>query len=157
MIDMIETLFPIGMDHYVIGGLLVGVGISIPFIFTGLVAGVSTTFTSSWSYLLKGSFFNQQNFVSSRLWRLALVAGLMTGGLIYIVFFNNTSPVVTQVESWRLLLGGIIIGIGTRMSGGCASGHGICGNASLEKVSFLATLIFLTVAVLVAHLVTFIL
>ena len=154
---MIETLFPIGMDHYVIGGLLVGVGISIPFIFTGLVAGVSTTFTSSWSYLLKGSFFNQQNFVSSRLWRLALVAGLMTGGLIYIVFFNNTSPVVTQVESWRLLLGGIIIGIGTRMSGGCASGHGICGNASLEKVSFLATLIFLTVAVLVAHLVTFIL
>ena len=157
MMDMIETLFPIGMDHYVIGGLLVGVGISIPFIFTGLVAGVSTTFTSSWSYLLKGSFFNQQNFVSSGLWRLALVAGLMTGGLIYIVFFNNTSPVVTQVESWRLLLGGIIIGIGTRMSGGCASGHGICGNASLEKVSFLATLIFLTVAVLVAHLVTFIL
>ena len=157
MIDMIETLFPIGMDHYVIGGLLVGVGISIPFIFTGLVAGVSTTFTSSWSYLLKGSFFSQQNFVSSRLWRLALVAGLMTGGLIYIVFFNNTSPVVTQVESWRLLLGGIIIGIGTRMSGGCASGHGICGNASLEKVSFLATLIFLTVAVVVAHLVTFIL
>ena len=157
MMDMIETLFPIGMDHYVIGGLLVGVGISIPFIFTGLVAGVSTTFTSSWSYLLKGSFFNQQNFVSSRLWRLALVAGLMTGGLIYIVFFNNTSPVVTQVESWRLLLGGIIIGIGTRMSGGCASGHGICGNASLEKVSFLATLIFLTVAVVVAHLVTFIL
>ena len=157
MMDMIETLFPIGMDHYVIGGLLVGVGISIPFIFTGLVAGVSTTFTSSWSYLLKGSFFNQQNFVSSRLWRLALVAGLMTGGLIYIVFFNNTSPVVTQVESWRLLLGGIIIGIGTRMSGGGASGHGICGNASLEKVSFLATLIFLTVAVVVAHLVTFIL
>ena len=85
------------------------------------------------------------------------MAGLMTGGLIYIVFFNNTSPVVTQVESWRLLLGGIIIGIGTRMSGGCASGHGICGNASLEKVSFLATLIFLTVAVVVAHLVTFIL
>ncbi len=59
---------------------------------------------------------------------------------------------VTQIEWWRLLIGGMFVGIGARMSGGCTSGHGICGLAALEKVSLVATVTFLAVAIGVAHL-----
>ncbi len=149
---MFESLFPLGINHYILGGLLVGVGIAIPFIFTGLVAGASTVFTSTWSFVNKGSFFQSPGFVATRHWRLALTAGLMTGGFVYIVLFNSGEAVVTEIQPWRLLLGGIIIGIGTRMSGGCASGHGICGNAALEKVSLVATITFLVTAIVVANL-----
>lgn len=154
---MIETLFPLGINHYLLGGLLVGVGISIPFILTGLVAGASTVFTSTWSFCLSGSFFQSEGFLKTRHWRLALTAGLLTGGFIFVAFVNPTWAQVTTIEWWRLLLGGIIIGIGTRMSGGCASGHGVCGNAALEKVSLIATLTFLTVAIITAQLTSLIL
>ena len=63
----------------------------------------------------------------------------------------------TSIEWWRLLLGGVLVGIGARMGGGCTSGHGICGIASLEKVSVVATVIFLSVAIIVAHAVSLIL
>ena len=132
-----------------------GIGIAIPFILTGLIAGASTVFTSTWSYFLKGSFFQSPGFLATRHWRIALVAGLVTGGLIYMFFINDGQAVMTGVSPVRLLIGGIIIGIGTRMSGGCASGHGICGNAALEKVSLISTLTFLTVGAIVAYLTSF--
>ena len=149
---MIETLFPNGTESYLIGGLLVGIGISIPFIVTGLIAGASTVFTSTWSYVLKGSFFQSDTFLQTRHWRLALTAGLVTGGFVYVSTLGADTNFYTLIEPWRLLIGGVIIGIGTRMSDGCASGHGVCGNASLEKASLVATLTFLAVAIITAQL-----
>ncbi len=149
---MIETLFPNGVEQYLVGGLLVGVGISIPFILTGLIAGASTVFTSTWSYFLRGSFFQSDTFIRTRHWRISLLAGLITGGFIYTSTLGSDTNFETTISVWRLVIGGIIIGIGTRMSGGCASGHGICGNASLEKVSLVSTITFLSIAILTAQL-----
>lgn len=149
---MCMELFPLGIEHYIIGGLLVGVGIAIPFIVTGTVAGVSTFFTSVWSYVHPGSFFQTDWYKESRGWRWFLIGGLVSGGIVYFLWQGAATP--TSIEWWRLLLGGMLVGIGTRMSGGCTSGHGICGIASLEKVSVVATAIFLSVAIIVAHLVS---
>lgn len=77
---MITELFPLGMSQYLISGLLVGVGIAISFLLIGLVAGASTAFTSTWSYVKNGSPFQQPTFLATRHWRLALTAGLITGG-----------------------------------------------------------------------------
>lgn len=148
---MIEQLFPLGMAQYLVGGFLVGVGIVIPFLLVGLVAGASTVFTSTWSYISEKSFFQSPTFLATRHWRLALTAGFVTGGLLFTTFILK-EPVVTTIEPWRLFLGGIIIGVGTRMSGGCASGHGVCGNASLHLPSFIATITFLLVAIMTAQL-----
>lgn len=147
---MFETLFPLGITHYALGGLLVGLGIAIPYIFTGVVAGVSTFFTATWSYLIPLPFFQTDWYRTSRGWRRFLVAGIISGGALYV--FLNGATVVTQVEWWRLFIGGVLVGIGARMSGGCTSGHAICGMAALEKVSLVATAVFLTTAIVVALL-----
>lgn len=149
-----ETLFPIGVNHYILGGVLVGVGISFIYIMTGLISGVSTTFTSTWSFLLHGevSFFSREKFIASRWWRLSLVFGLVLGGLAYMFFINNGEATVTTLSLPRLFLGGILVGIGTRMAAGCPSGHGICGNAMLEKSSIVSTITFLAVGIIVALL-----
>lgn len=152
---MFAELFPLGLNHYILGGLLVGIGIAIPFIFTGTVAGVSTFFTSVWSYVHSGSFFQTEWYRQSRGWRWFLIGGLVSGGVIFMLWHGVATP--TSIEWWRLLLGGVLVGIGTRMGGGCTSGHGICGIASLEKVSVVATVIFLSVAIIVAHAVSLIL
>ncbi len=41
-----------------------------------------------------------------------------------------------------LILGGFLVGFGTRMGGGCTSGHGVCGVARLSVRSLVATIIF---------------
>ena len=61
---------------------------------------------------------------------------------------------VTEVSPWQLAIGGLITGFGVRLSSGCTSGHGICGMALLDLDSILAVLVFLSTAIVVAHLVT---
>jgi uncharacterized membrane protein YedE/YeeE len=46
-----------------------------------------------------------------------------------------------------------LTGFGTRLGGGCTSGHGICGNARLSRRSLAATAIFMLTAILVVGLV----
>ena len=53
---------------------------------------------------------------------------------------------------WRLLLGGLVVGYGARLAGGCTSGHGICGMASLKLPSLLAVLTFMATAFTTAAL-----
>lgn len=43
---------------------------------------------------------------------------------------------------WPLLAGGILVGFGTRMAGGCTSGHGLCGVSRVQRGSLLATCSF---------------
>lgn len=43
---------------------------------------------------------------------------------------------------WPLLLGGVLVGFGTRMAGGCTSGHGLCGVSRIQPGSLLATCSF---------------
>jgi hypothetical protein len=51
-----------------------------------------------------------------------------------------------------LFVGGIMVGIGTRMAGGCSSGHGMSGCSRLQPVSLLATSVFFGTAVVVSTL-----
>jgi hypothetical protein len=41
-----------------------------------------------------------------------------------------------------LLFGGVLVGFGTRMAGGCTSGHGLCGVSRGQRGSLLATCAF---------------
>lgn len=149
---MLETLFPQGMAHYLAGGLLIGLGVSWIFASTGLVAGMSSVFSTSWGFFSRLPHFQSPRLRDSRVWRLVLAAGLVCGAAL-VLALTGGAPVVTAVPPWQLAVGGLIAGFGARLSGGCTSGHGICGLASLQWPSLAAVLTFMATAFVSANLV----
>lgn len=150
---LISELFPLGWQHYLLGGLIIGSGVALLFVFTGLVGGMSTVFSSSWSFVLRTPFFHQVRFTSSRGWRLVYAAGLVLGALVWWLMLGDGAPLRTEVPAGLLLLGGFLVGYGARLGNGCTSGHGICGLGSLQLPSLLAVLTFMGTAFLTANLV----
>ena len=151
VIDL-EVLFPRGISHYLLGGLLIGIGTAIIYVGTGIHAGASTFLESTLSYASKLSRFQQPRFVSSRDWRVVFTLGIVAGAFSYAVVTAEFYW-VTAVDPWRLFVGGILVGVGTRLGKGCTSGHGICGVGSGSRVSILNVAIFMVIAIGVAHLV----
>lgn len=150
---MLESLFPNGIAHYLLGGIIIGSAVSFAFVTTGLVTGMSSVFSSSWSYLSKLSYFHAARFMDSRQWRLVLAVGLIIGAWLWMQTMNGGQSVQTAVAPWQLLLGGFVGGFGARLSNGCTSGHGICGLASLQVPSLAAVITFLVTAIITAHVV----
>ncbi len=148
-----QQLFPYGFETYLVGGLLIGSAVGFAFAMSGLITGMSTVFSSTWSYFSKLAYFRQDRFVSSRGWRLALCIGLVLGGAIFLLTVAQGETFQTQVPWWRLAAGGFIAGFGARLSNGCTSGHGICGMGSFQLPSLLAVVIFLVTAIVTAQLV----
>ena len=66
-VGMMQSLFPLGWEHYLLGGLLIGTGVSLLYLLTGWVGGMSTVFSSTWSYVSQKPFFQQSRFVDTRL------------------------------------------------------------------------------------------
>ena len=144
-----EALFPQGWAHYLAGGLLLGLGMSLLFVATGLIGGMSTVFTSLWSFLSSAPYFREERFVSSRGWRLVYALGVVLGALAWRLASGDAS--ITHVPLWQLATGGFIAGFGARLANGCTAGHGICGMASLQPASIVAVLTFLATAILTAN------
>jgi uncharacterized membrane protein YedE/YeeE len=76
---------------------------------------------------------------------------LILGVLAWQLWQGTGTALTTAVSPERLLIGGLFVGFGARMSNGCTSGHGICGLSSLSGPSALAVLVFMGVAMLTAN------
>ena len=150
--NMINTLFPLGWAHYLLGGLCIGSGVALLYLFNGWVGGMSTVFSSSWSLLSKRVFFQQARFTNSRHWRLVYALGVVVGALVWRFALNSGQAQQTSIPVWQLLVGGFLVGYGARLGNGCTSGHGICGLGSLQLPSLGAVLTFMATACLTAHL-----
>lgn len=150
--DLLLSLFPHGWQHYLLGGVLIGSGAALLFVLTGRIGGMSTVFSSSWSFLVRRPFFQQPRFVDSRGWRLVYALGLVLGALIWWLGFAGGVREATAVPAWQLLVGGFFVGYGARLGNGCTSGHGICGLGSLQLPSLMAVLTFMATAFLTANL-----
>jgi uncharacterized protein len=146
-----DAYFPNGYLQYIVGGACIGLGVSLLFVMTGLVGGMSSVYSSTWSFVSNRPFFQQAKFLSSRQWRLFYAAGLILGAVIAAFAFNKPGYVLS-VHPAALFVGGIVAGFGARLSNGCTSGHGICGMASLNKASIVAVIIFLSTAAVTAKL-----
>lgn len=151
----IDTLFPLGMLPYAAGGICIGLAVSIMFLLTGKVVGMSSVFSSTLSWFSKLPYLQQPRLVNSRMWRLWLVVGLILGAAIYWFGFGLGQTWQTQVAWWQLAIGGFIAGFGARLGSGCTSGHGICGMASLQRMSLMSVAIFLSIAIITAQLVAY--
>lgn len=142
-------LFPNGIVQYLVGGVFVGLGISVIYLGTGIIAGNSTFLETTLSYGSKLPRFNLPRFVESRDWRVLFTASIVLGAVVYKAIFDP-SIWVTEVQWWRLLGGGILVGIGTRVGKGCTAGHGVCGVGSVSRTSFVNVALFVGTAILVA-------
>ena len=141
------SLFPLGWQHYLLGGVLIGTGVALLFVLVGLVGGMSTVFSSTWSFVVPRPFFQQARFTSSRGWRLVYALGLVLGALVWWVLVAQGAAQSTSVPVWQLLVGGFLVGYGARLGNGCTSGHGICGLSRLSVRSLVATAVFMAMAI----------
>ncbi|RMD58247.1 YeeE/YedE family protein [Candidatus Woesearchaeota archaeon] len=143
-------LFPLGVEHYILGGLLVGFGVAWIYFWTGIVAGASGFFGATLSlFTTRGDL---KKYANSRSWRIAFGLGIVSGAFLFSILTG--SFFVTKVQLWRLFFGGLLVGFGVRISRGCTSGHGICGLSSLSFPSLVAVLTFMSVAILTAFLIS---
>jgi uncharacterized membrane protein YedE/YeeE len=146
-------MFPLGVTSYILGGVIIGLGVSFVYVLTGQHATQSSLFSSTISYFSKIPYFNRKTYLDSREWRLYFAAGVILGALIYTVTISPDGFWTTSVQWWRLLIGGFLVGFGTRLSSGCTSGHGISGIASLSTTSLFAVITFIVVGAITANII----
>lgn len=118
------------------GGALIGIAAAGLLVLKGKTAGVSG--------VLEGVVRGEKGELG---WKLAFVGGLLAGGLLMKVlrpasFSTPSGPI------WLALVAGLLVGFGTRVGGGCTSGHGVCGIGRFAKRSLVATLVFMGVGML---------
>jgi hypothetical protein len=150
--ELLAELFPNGILPYALGGLLIGLGASVIYVTTGIIAGASSFLESTLSYVSELDQFNRRKFLSTRRWRLVFTAGIVLGAFAYTVTLGDGFW-TTEVQPWRLAIGGVLVGIGTRLGRGCTSGHGVCGVGSASWTSIINVGTFLLVAIATAQLV----
>ena len=136
---MIDTL---NFTHYssLIGGIIIGVAVVLFFITTGRLAGISGIVSST---LEK----NENKFSN-----LLFIIGLVLGPLVFI-FFSQNDVVFKMTSSIPLIIvGGLLVGLGTKIGRGCTSGHGICGISRFSMRSILATIFFMFFAMITVYI-----
>ena len=145
-------MFPLGVTSYIQGGLVIGVGVSFVYILTGQHATQSSLFSSTMSYFSKIPYFQRKTYLESREWRIYFALGVTLGAVLYASTISPDGFWSTSVQWWRLLLGGFLVGFGTRLSSGCTSGHGISGIASLSTTSLFAVITFILFGIIAANI-----
>ena len=121
-----------------IGGLIIGLSVVLYFYATGRLAGIS------------GIFENAITQTSQRVSNTLFLIGLVVGPLIIYNLVLPNNPIAFEITHSYLLIipGGFLVGFGTRVGGGCTSGHGICGIGRLSVNSMVATATFVAIGVL---------
>ena len=85
-------------------------------------------------------------------WRLWFLAGLVLSAPLWRLL-GGSVHIQIDTSLTVLAIAGLLAGYGTRLGGGCTSGHGICGIARLSVRSLVATLLFMTTAGITVFLV----
>jgi hypothetical protein len=127
--------------------------------------GISTGFEDVCSLVLTAPYFRRTAITLGRPWRLPLLIGLVLGGFLSALLSGGWQP------TWALgifdeaiglgpagklgwmFVAGLFIGVGTRLAGGCTSGHGIFGLANLERPSLITTATFMAAGIVTTQIV----
>jgi uncharacterized membrane protein YedE/YeeE len=116
-----------------IGGLLIGLAAALMLLGLGRIAGVSGLAARATGIADTGAPRNVA---------IAFVLGLPLGAFL-IARALGTVQVSFPDTIWPLIIGGLLVGYGTRLGSGCTSGHGVCGLSRLSPRSMVATAMFM--------------
>ncbi len=126
----------------ILGGLMIGFSSAVPMLFEGRIAGVSGYAAMS---LRPKSADGRTGFL--------FVVGLILGGLGWRLLGGS----LPDPDSFKLNIGfwiaaGLLVGFGSRLGGGCTSGHGVCGLGRVSPRSFVSVIVFMSFAMLATFL-----
>ena len=125
-----------------LGGALIGLSAFILFWFNGRIAGISS--------IMSGLFTTSG---PNRHWRITFLLGLMLGAGLWHLLAPDSFHLRQGYPLPLIIVGGFLVGLGTRIGSGCTSGHGICGIALLSPRSIAATLTFMASGLLTVYLI----
>ncbi len=119
-----------------IGGLIIGTAVVLFFVSTGRLAGISG--------ILSSTIEKKENRFSN----ILFVIGLVLGPLTYMISLKKeiVFSIISSVP--LIIIGGLLVGIGTKIGSGCTSGHGICGISRFSTRSIFATITFMICAII---------
>ena len=118
------------------GGLLIGLSVALFFILNGRMIGISR--------IASNFLVSKKNRVEN----LLFLVGLILGPLIYNLISGQEINISISNSLSLLVIAGILVGFGTRLSNGCTSGHGISGISRFSLRSIIATVTFMIVGIL---------
>ena len=119
-----------------LGGILIGLAVVVFFLFNGRLVGIS------------GIAANALTEKNNRFDNILFLLGLVIGPILYSLFTNNEIKITISNSFILLIIAGLLVGIGTRISGGCTSGHGISGIGRFSLRSIVATITFMIVGII---------
>jgi len=119
-----------------LGGMIIGLAVVIFFLFNGRLVGIS------------GIAANALTEKDDKFDNLLFLLGLILGPIIYSLFTSKEINITISNSFILLIFAGLLVGIGTRVSGGCTSGHGISGIGRFSLRSIIATITFMIVGIL---------
>ena len=119
-----------------LGGSLIGLAVVIFFVFNGRLIGISGI---------------ASNFLTSKINRVdnfLFIVGLIISPILYKIFTSQEINISISNSFYLLAVAGLLVGVGTRIGGGCTSGHGISGMGRFSIRSIIATITFMIVGIL---------
>ena len=119
-----------------LGGILIGLAVGVFFLFNGRLVGIS------------GIAANALTEKNNRFDNILFLLGLVIGPILYSLFTKNEINITISNSFILLIFAGLLVGIGTRISGGCTSGHGISGIGRFSLRSIVATITFMIVGII---------
>jgi len=123
------------------GGALIGTAAAALLVLTGKTAGVSG--------IVDGALRREKGEWG---WKVAFLLGLVAGGVILRFTMPETLASVAPRELPLIALGGLLVGFGARLGGGCTSGHGVCGIGRLSLRGLVGTVVFMGTGALAVFL-----
>ena len=135
------------MSHYTYwhalgGGILIGLASLIAAASTGKIPGISGVF----GRLLVPVRVARADAYSDKTWRFLFLIGLIGGAAMSFLLWESAALFRPSRPLSVVAVAGVLVGFGTRLGGGCTSGHGVCGVGSGAKDSIVATCVFVGVA-----------
>jgi uncharacterized protein len=151
--------------HWAVAGVAIGAITLILMYALNRRLGISTGFESVCALVSKRPYFRRSELQGKGRWRLPFLAGLVAGGVVSALLgggfaaswdlgrFDVVIGASPLLKTAWMFAGGLLIGFGTRLAGGCTSGHGIFGMANFEKASWLSTASFMAAGIATTQIV----
>ena len=118
------------------GGVVIGLAVVVFFLLNGRLVGIS------------GIASNALTEKNNRFDNFLFLVGLIIGPILYTLFTSKQISVTISNSYTLLIIAGLLVGLGTRISGGCTSGHGISGIGRFSLRSIIATITFMIVGII---------